>query len=136
LFADWADEFLEKITHPNTKKRYKSSVEKLKTTFRKMRLNEIAVQSIDDYKQRRLDDGVEPATINHDLRVTRRLMRIAERKRLIPRTPFVAKSDQRAAIRMRAEARAEAAKQNDPKTALTGSFQSVAVQRLKVEKPQ
>jgi hypothetical protein len=34
-------------------------------------------------------EGVEPATINHDLRVLRRMMRLAKRKRLISRNPFL-----------------------------------------------
>jgi len=34
-------------------------------------------------------EGVEPATVNHDLRVLRRMMRLAERKQLIGRNPFV-----------------------------------------------
>jgi integrase len=33
-------------------------------------------------------EGVEPATINHDLRVLRRMMRLAERKQLIAHNPF------------------------------------------------
>jgi integrase len=44
---------------------------------------------IDEFKEARLAEGVEPATINHDLRVLRRMMRLAERKRLISRNPFI-----------------------------------------------
>lgn len=43
----------------------------------------------DEYRDARLAEGVEPATINHDLRVLRRMMRLAERKRLISRNPFL-----------------------------------------------
>lgn len=89
LFQKWADEFLKTITHVNTKRRYKSSVGKLKTKFTGMRLSDITADGIEDYKQARLDEGVESATINHDLRVMRRMMHLAERKRLIARTPFV-----------------------------------------------
>jgi hypothetical protein len=42
-----------------------------------------------EYKGQRLIEGVQPATINHDLRVLRRMLRLAERKRLIVRNPFV-----------------------------------------------
>lgn len=42
-----------------------------------------------EYKEAGSAEGVEPATINHDLRVLRRMMRLAERKRLIPRNPFL-----------------------------------------------
>jgi site-specific recombinase XerD len=89
LFENWADNFLSTITHANTKKRYKSSVEKLKSAFPGMHLNDISPDRIEDFKQARIAGNVEPATVNHDLRVLRRMMRIAERKRLIGRTPFV-----------------------------------------------
>lgn len=89
VFENWADDFFEKISHPNTKKRYKSSVGKLKTKFTGMRLNEITADGIESYSRERPDEGVESATINHDVRVMRRMMHVAERKRLIARTPFV-----------------------------------------------
>jgi hypothetical protein len=41
------------------------------------------LSEIDEFKETRLAAGVEPATINHDLRVLRRMMRLAERKQLI-----------------------------------------------------
>ena len=88
-FADWADEFLAKVSHPNTRKRYRSSVRKLKSEFAKARLSDIPGARIDEFKEVRLAEGVEPATINHDLRVLRRIMRLAERKRLISRNPFL-----------------------------------------------
>lgn len=89
LFENWANDFLSKITHANIKKRYRSSVEKLKAKFLGMRLTDISAAGIEEFKEERTIEGVEPATINHDLRVLRRMMRIAERKRLIARTPFV-----------------------------------------------
>jgi integrase len=89
VFADWADEFLAKITHPNTRKRYGSSVGKLKGKFAGVRLPDISAEQIEEYKEARLAEGVEPSTINHDLRVLRRMMRLAERKHLISRTPFL-----------------------------------------------
>lgn len=89
LFENWAEGFLSAITHANTKKRYKSSVEKLKLNFSGMRLNDISAAAIEEFKEARMVEDVEPATINHDLRVLRRMMHIAERKRLIGRTPFV-----------------------------------------------
>jgi integrase len=89
LFEKWADDFLSTITHMNTKKRYKSSVEKLKGKFSGMRLNDISGAAIEEFKTVRTAEKVEPATINHDLRVLRRLMHLAERKHLIVRTPFV-----------------------------------------------
>jgi integrase len=89
VFGAWADEFLAKVPHPNTRKRYGSSVRKLKAAFIGARLSDISPESIEEYKEARLAEGVEPATINHDLRVLRRMMRLAERKRLIPRNPFL-----------------------------------------------
>lgn len=88
-FADWADDFLAKVAHPNTRKRYGSSVAKLKGKFTRVRLSDISAERIEEYKEVRLSEGIEPATINHDLRVLRRMMRLAERKHLIPRTPFL-----------------------------------------------
>jgi integrase len=88
-FAEWADEFLARVAHPNTRKRYGSSVRKLKAAFARAKLSDVSTEGIDEYKEARLAEGVEPATINHDLRVLRRMMRLAERKRLIPRNPFL-----------------------------------------------
>lgn len=89
VFSDWADEFLTKVMHPNTRKRYGSSVGKLKASFTGVRVSEVSAERIEEYKEKRLSEGVEPATINHDLRVLRRMMRLAERKRLISRNPFL-----------------------------------------------
>jgi hypothetical protein len=82
-FAEWAVEFLARAARPNTRKRYGSSVGKLKAAFARAKLSEISADRIDEYKDARLAEGVQPATINHDLRVLRRMMRLAERKRLI-----------------------------------------------------
>lgn len=54
-----------------------------------MRLSDVSPERIEEYKEARLAESVEPATINHDLRVLRRMMRLAERKRLISRNPFL-----------------------------------------------
>jgi integrase len=88
IFEDYAREFLKTVQHPNTRRRYASSVEKLNKHFAALRISEITGDGIDKYKQARLGEGVEPATINHDLRVLRRMMRLAERKRLIRRNPM------------------------------------------------
>lgn len=52
-------------------------------------MSDVSADRIEEYKEARLSEGVKPATINHDLRVLRRMMRLAERKRLIPRNPFL-----------------------------------------------
>jgi integrase len=88
-FEEWANEFLTKVAHPNTRKRYTSSVGKLKGKFAGVRLSDVSADRIEEYKEDRLAEGVEPATVNHDLRVLRRMMRLAERKQLIAHNPFV-----------------------------------------------
>lgn len=88
-FEEWTTEFLAKVPHPNTRKRYSFPVEKLKSKFGGIRLSEISAERIEEYSEARLAEGVEPATINHDLRVLRRIMHLAERKQLIARSPFV-----------------------------------------------
>jgi len=47
-----------------------------------LRLSGVSADRIEEYKEDRVSEGVEPATINHDLRVLRRMMRLAERKQL------------------------------------------------------
>jgi integrase len=89
-FETWADDFLKKVSHPNTRKRYACSIRKLKTKFSRLRLSDISIDSIEEYKEERQAEGVEAATINHDLRVLRRMFRLAERKRLISYNPFAA----------------------------------------------
>lgn len=90
FFEEWAEEFLTRVQHANTRKRYASSIGKLKLSFTHVRLSEILPERIEEYKKGRLVEGIEPATVNHDLRVLRRMLRLAERKQLIARSPFVA----------------------------------------------
>jgi integrase len=87
-FEEWADDFLKRVSHPNTRRRYSSSVGKLNTKFTGVRLSDISADHIEEYKEERRAEGVEAATINHDLRVLRRMLRLAERKRLISYNPF------------------------------------------------
>jgi len=42
----------------------------------------------EEYKDERLAEGVGPATVNRDLAVARRLLKLAERRRFIVRSPF------------------------------------------------
>jgi hypothetical protein len=88
-FQDWADDFQTRVPHASTRNRYESSIKKLKGKFTGIRLADISVEHIDDYKKVRLAEGVQPATINHDLRVLRRMLRLAERRQLIPRNSSV-----------------------------------------------
>jgi integrase len=88
-FEAWADDFLKTVLHPNTCRRYTSSVAKLKNQFKGLRLADISVDRIDEYKDARLACGIGPATVNRDLAVLRRILHLAERKRFISRSPFV-----------------------------------------------
>lgn len=84
----FSEEFLDSIRHQNTRKRYASSVANLRTHFGDAKLTEINAERIDEFKDSRLASKVRAATVNRDLAVLRRMLRIAERKRLITSTPF------------------------------------------------
>ena len=84
----FSEEFLDSIRHQNTRKRYASSVANLRAHFGDTRLSDISPERIDEFKEARLADKVRAATVNRDLAVLRRMLRIAERKRLINATPF------------------------------------------------
>jgi integrase len=87
-FEEWADQFLLTIAHLKTRFRYASSVNNMKPRFGKLRLSQITPDLIEDFKEQRLADGIGPATVNRDLAVLRRMLRLAERRRFIARTPF------------------------------------------------
>ena len=53
-----------------------------------MKLSDIAGDVIEDFKEKRLSAGVRTATINRDLAVLHRMMKLAERKMLINESPF------------------------------------------------
>jgi integrase len=85
----FSQEFLDSTRHPNTKKRYTSSVLNLRAHFGDARLSDIDnPERIDEFKDARLAARVRAATVNRDLAVLRRMLRIAERKRLITSTQF------------------------------------------------
>jgi integrase len=88
-FEEWADQFLPTISNMKTRSRYTSSINNLKPGFGKLRISQIAPDLIENFKEKRLAHGVGPATVNRDLAVLRRMLRIAERKRFIARSPFV-----------------------------------------------
>jgi integrase len=87
-FDLWADQFLESVQHPNTRRAYSSAVKALKRVFAKSKLSDISASRIEDFKQSRIKSGTGPATINRSLQVLRRMMKLAERQRLIGRSPF------------------------------------------------
>jgi integrase len=87
-FDEYARLFLLTIRHPNTQKRYRSSVHCLEACFKNMRLSDITSDVIEDFKEKRLSDGVRTATVNRDLALLHRMMKLAERKMLINENPF------------------------------------------------
>ena len=60
----------------------------LRDFFEESRLSNISVSRIEEYKQVRLADGAGPATINRNLAVLRRMLKLAYRRRLIAQNPF------------------------------------------------
>jgi integrase len=84
----FSQEFLGSIRLQKTKKRYTSSVKNLLAQFGDIRLSDISSEKIEEFREARLADEVRAATVNRDLAVLRRMLRIAERKRLITSTPF------------------------------------------------
>ena len=87
-FDEYAERFLLTVQHPNTQKRYRSSVRNLEARFGKVKLSDITSDVIEDFKEKRLLQGVRTATVNRDLAVLRRMMKLAERKMLINESPF------------------------------------------------
>jgi integrase len=87
-FEEWAEEFLPRISYPKTRSRYASSVNNLKPKFARLRLSQITPDLIEDFKDERLADSAGPATINRDLAVLRRMLKLAQRKRFIAQSPF------------------------------------------------
>ena len=53
-----------------------------------MKLSDITSEVIEDFKEKRLSDGVRTATVNRDLAVLRRMMKLAARKMFINESPF------------------------------------------------
>src|SRR5262249_19643546 len=87
-FEDYTSSFLLTVQHPNTQKRYRSSVRNLVACFGNAKLCDITGGLIESFKEMRLAQGVRTATINRDLAVLHRMMKLAERKRLINESPF------------------------------------------------
>jgi integrase len=88
-FSEWVDQYLPTVPNLKTRSRYSSSVNNLKASFAKLRLSQVTPDLIEDFKDHRLAQGAGPATVNRDLAVLRRMLKLAQRKRFIARTPFV-----------------------------------------------
>jgi integrase len=87
-FDEYTRSFLLTVQHPNTQKRYRSSVRNLSASFGNVKLSDITAGAIEDFKEKRLSAGVRTATINRDLAVLHRMMKLAERKLVINESPF------------------------------------------------
>jgi integrase len=87
-FDEYARSFLSTVQHPNTQKRYGSSVRNLVTCLRNIKLSDITSDVIEEFKEKRLSNGIRTATVNRDLAVLRRIMRLAKRKKFINDSPF------------------------------------------------
>jgi integrase len=87
-FGEWSARFLESVRHPNTRRRYTSSVRNLLAHFKEVRLSQVTAERIEEFKQARLESGIRTATVNRDLAVLRRLLKLAARQRLISYNPL------------------------------------------------
>jgi site-specific recombinase XerD len=86
--ADYANGFLETIKDPKTNARYTSSIRNLVAFFGKAKLSQLPSERIQEFKQARLQSGVGPATVNRDLAVLRRMLKLAALQRLIGHNPM------------------------------------------------
>jgi len=85
---EWAEQFLESVQHPNTRRVYRSCIKSLNEFFGPVRLSEITPEGIEQFKLVRIRNGAGPAITNRNLAVLRRILKLAKRQRLIARTPF------------------------------------------------
>jgi integrase len=89
LLSVWSDEFLSTVRNLSTKKRYFSSIQHLKEFFPKARLAEITSRDIEHFKKQRLASEVRSATVNRDLAVLRRMLKLATQQHFIAEIPFI-----------------------------------------------
>jgi hypothetical protein len=84
----WSDQFLESIPNKVTRARYTTSIRALINHFRGgIRLSQVTTEGIEEFKQARLRSGVGPASVNRDLAVLRRMLKLAKQRRLITENP-------------------------------------------------
>jgi len=106
LFADWVDFFLENYSKPpiraeKTHEANERAGGHLKKIFGQRSVGDITADDIEYYLRRRLQDRVQfktptgviqkdrlkPATVHQELRVLRRMLNVAVRKKLLPANP-------------------------------------------------
>jgi integrase len=105
-FSDWADFFLENYSKPpiraeKTHEANGRAALHLKEAFSQRSVGDISADDIENYLRRRLQarvqvrtgggviqrDRLKPATVHQELRVLRRMMNVAVRKKLLPANP-------------------------------------------------
>ena len=105
-FSDWADFFLENYSKPpiraeKTHEANGRAALHLKEAFGRRSVGDISADDIEHYLRRRLQarvqvrtgagviqrDRLKPATVHQELRVLRRMMNVAVRKKLLPANP-------------------------------------------------
>ena len=105
-FSDWADFFLENYSKPpiRAEKTHEANGRvalHLKEAFGRRSVGDISADDIESYLRRRLQarvqvrtgggviqrDRLKPATVHQELRVLRRMMNVAVRKKLLPANP-------------------------------------------------
>jgi integrase len=105
-FADWVDFFLENYSRPpiraeKTHEANERAASHLKETFGLRSIGDITADDIEHYLRRRLQarvrvrtavgviqrDRLKPTTVHQELRVLRRMMNVAVRKKLLPANP-------------------------------------------------
>jgi hypothetical protein len=105
-FTQWADFFLENYSKPPLRAAKTHDVnlrvtKHLKSAFRSRKLSDLSADEIELYLRKRLRDRVrvktlggiierqelKPATVHQELRVLRRILNVAVRKKLLPSNP-------------------------------------------------
>ncbi|HEV2729985.1 MAG TPA: phage integrase SAM-like domain-containing protein [Terriglobales bacterium] len=105
-FVEWADFFLENYSKPPIRaaKTHAANLRAamhLKTAFRSRKLADLSADEIEQYLRKRLRDRVRvktvagfierqelrPATVHQELRVLRRILNVAVKKKLLPANP-------------------------------------------------
>jgi integrase len=105
-FAEWVDLFLENYSKPpirahKTHEANERAAQHLKQAFAQRSVADISADDIEHYLRLRLQarvqiktsggiiqkDRLKPATVHHELRVLRRMLNVAVRKKLLPANP-------------------------------------------------
>jgi integrase len=87
-FRGWAKECIAAVQHPNTRRRYTSSMNNLLPYFGDTRLPDINAGRIKEFVVARLASRVSNASVNRDLAFLRRILRLAQRRRWVVSNPF------------------------------------------------